>query len=148
MLTQCFIQVSTSGLSNVEHGLLYELMKCVTTLSTRHKLDNNGIVGENVVHQLGSLESCWKTAFRVCREYRHRWTDGYYMYVNRNHLCGGLNSGTSLWPLAHDFRVYSAYGMLIEFLKFNLPCSTLCMKAHLAISPNGNHQNRLIYCGK
>ena len=150
MLTNFFIQVSTSGLGNVEHGLLYELMRCASPSHGRQELGNTRIWGENVVQVLGGLESCWHTTFRLCREYKHRHTDAKYMNLHRgrNYLCGGWNTETSIQPLYYQFRVYSKYGMLFYFLEFNFPCLTRCAKAHMIIYINGNFRNNLKYCGK
>ena len=146
LVAQLCIPMALSELGSVKHGLLYELIKCLIPPApiTMKEPESNGIAGKNAIQVLGGLGSCWKTAFHTCHEYKYRQTE---WPVRRNYLCGGVNSGTKQ-PYSYDFKVYSKYGMLFHFIKFNFPCSTWCQKAQLFIDPNGESQNRLTYCGK
>ena len=149
LVAQLCIQMGMSELGSVKHGLLHEVLKCLIPPITTQKPESNGIVGENAVQVLGGLESCWKTAFQACHEYKSRQTE---WYVRKNALCGGMNikSGRKLqsYIYMYSVKVYSKYGTLFHFIEFNFPCSTWCQKAQLSINPKAEDQNRVAYCGK
>ena len=108
-ITQLLIQVVISELGKVEHELTYKLTECLTSYNHVREINNFKISGNNAMHVVQQMFICWEETLYKCTE-RH--SEQTFAYINKQQMCGVLNTGKQLDLYTWKLQVYSQFGVI------------------------------------
>ena len=174
IVVQMYINMTISQLGSVKHALRYEVFKCqipfsyhdilsydistenLTVLEIHinhvnkhiHHLGSHSIGGKNIIQVFGYLIHCWRILMYKC-------SSGHPDQQLNEHLqeqlmCGVIDTGMRLTNTIWYIKVYSTFGLQLNFLQFYLPSTKDCSMAKITIFSYiySSSPAHLTYCRK